>query len=239
MRNGMWQLPHMETPAARLKWARERAGYKQAKDAVEAFGWTASTYYGHENGDRSFKAETAKRYAQAFNVPWTWLMGDDDHSASDEPPARDRRPVAEPNASTPVEVSLISQDKVPVYGLAVGGEDGRFEFNGQIVDQVFRPPVLANVANAYAVFVSGESMEPRYFAGETVYVHPGKPVRKGHFVVVQVRGEEGHPPSGYVKQFVAWTPSRLILRQFNPDQEMTFERDEVISVHRIVFSGET
>ncbi|MFC4172667.1 XRE family transcriptional regulator [Microvirga sp. GCM10011540] len=239
MRNGMWQLPDMESPAARLKWARERAGYKTAKDAVTAFGWSQSTYYGHENGDRSFSPDTAKRYAQAFNVPWSWLLGDVDEGPPEDAARKERKPNTEPNASSPVNVSLISQDRVPVYGLAIGGTDGRFEFNGQIVDQVFRPPVLANVANAYAVFVSGDSMEPRYFAGETVYVHPGKPVRKGHFVVVQIRGDEGQPPHGYVKQFVAWTPSRLVLRQYNPDEEMEFDRNDVISVHRIVFSGET
>lgn len=239
MRKAMWHLPRMESASSRLKWAREHAGYKTAREAVEAFGFTQSTYYGHENGDRTFSDETAKRYAQAFNVPWTWLRGAVEDDIDTAAPRKEKRPINEPNASTPVEVSLISQDKVPVYGLAIGGLDGRFEFNGQIVDQVFRPPVLNNVANAYAVFVSGDSMEPRYFAGETVYVHPGKPVRKGHFVVVQVRGEDGEPPHGYVKQFVAWTPTRLILKQFNPNQEIDFDRDDVISVHRIVFSGET
>lgn len=241
MRNAMRQFPVMESPAARLKWARERAGYAKAKDAVEAFGFTQSTYYGHENGDRAFDEKTAKRYAQAFNVPWAWLLGDDGGEAAITSPLRVKSPIAaQPNATESGPVNLLPQSNlVPVYGLAVGGDDGRFEFNGEVVDQVFRPPVLDNVAHAYAVFVSGESMEPRYFAGETAYVHPGKPVRKGHFVVVQIRGEEGGAPLGYIKQFQAWTPTRLILRQFNPDKEIDFPKEDVISVHRIVFSGET
>ena len=99
--------------------------------------------------------------------------------------------------------------------------------------------MLASVNNAYAVFVSGDSMEPRYLPGETVYVHPGKPVRKGHFVVVQIAGDtDDAPPRGFVKKFVGWIGSRLVLEQYNPPGEIEFDKADVISVHRIVLAGE-
>lgn len=63
----------MDTPSKRLKWAREKAGYSSATEAAEARGWTASTYRGHENGQREFPIAVAKRYAAAFKVPWLWL----------------------------------------------------------------------------------------------------------------------------------------------------------------------
>lgn len=65
----------MDTPAKRLKWARETKGrYASATEAAEARGWNASTYRTHENGQRNFPVEAAKRYASAFGVPWLWLI---------------------------------------------------------------------------------------------------------------------------------------------------------------------
>jgi phage repressor protein C with HTH and peptisase S24 domain len=127
---------------------------------------------------------------------------------------------------------------LPVLGEAVGGIDGEYVFNGHILDYVACPPSLANVPNAYSVFVDGESMSPRYRQGETVYVHPGKPPRRGDDVIVQIKpNEESAPPLGYIKEFVGWTGSKLMLRQHNPAQSVEFDRELVVSVHPIVFSG--
>jgi hypothetical protein len=65
----------LETPGARLKWARERHGkFEKPTDAARAHGWTVSTYLGHENGDRPLTAKAARRYAQVYKVPWPWLL---------------------------------------------------------------------------------------------------------------------------------------------------------------------
>src|SRR5262249_26816986 len=61
---------------------------------------------------------------------------------------------------------------IPVYGHAMGGKDGEFVLNGNQVSEVLAPPNLSHVPDAYAVYVVGDSMEPRYFAGETVFVNP-------------------------------------------------------------------
>lgn len=128
---------------------------------------------------------------------------------------------------------------LPVLGEAVGGADGRYIFNGSILDYVSCPPSLENVPNAYAVFIDGESMSPRYMPGETVWVHPSKPARRGDDVIVQVHpiDDDGSPPFGYVKRFVGWTANKLVLHQFNPDSAVEFDRAEVVSVHPIVLSG--
>lgn len=65
----------MDSPAERLKWAREhKTGHKTASDAARAFGWTVSTYLGHENGDRSPSRKAAKAYGLAYKVPWEWIL---------------------------------------------------------------------------------------------------------------------------------------------------------------------
>ncbi len=128
---------------------------------------------------------------------------------------------------------------IPVLGEAVGGVDGKYIFNGSILDYVSCPPSLDNVREAYAVFVDGESMSPRYRPGETVWVHPHKPPRRGDDVIVQIHpdDEDGSPPYGYIKEFVGWQGSKLVLRQHNPNQQIEFDKVEVVSVHPIVLSG--
>lgn len=60
--------------AARLRQARERAGYDSATDAARAFGWTVPTYLAHENASRGIPYERATKYARAFRVNAAWLI---------------------------------------------------------------------------------------------------------------------------------------------------------------------
>lgn len=131
-------------------------------------------------------------------------------------------------------------DLVPVLGRAAGGSDGMYVFNGEVIDLVQRPPSLANVPDAYAVYVDGESMSPRYRPGETVWVHPNKPVRFGDDVVVQIKIHDlfsADVPHAYIKEYCGWNGDTLRLRQYNPKKEIPIERDDVISVHPIVFAS--
>lgn len=123
--------------------------------------------------------------------------------------------------------------RVPVFGQTAGGSDGEYHFNGTIVDYVTCPPGLEDVPDAYAVYVDGESMSPRYEPRDTVWVHPGKPARSGDDVIVQIEGTGS--PRGYIKRFVGWSDKTLRLRQFNPDKELTFPKSKVVSVHPVVF----
>jgi phage repressor protein C with HTH and peptisase S24 domain len=127
---------------------------------------------------------------------------------------------------------------MPILGASVGGDSRtRTLFNGQRLGDVTRPASLANNPRAYATYVHGESMEPRYEAGEIVLVNPDKGYRKGNYVVAQVYENDGDPPFGYVKRFVSFG-DELVLEQLNPpegeDRLMRFPRDRVVAVHRIV-----
>lgn len=61
-------------PNERLAEARKTAGYSNAKDAAEAFGWTYVTYAAHENGSRGIRSDMAARYGRAFRVAPEWIM---------------------------------------------------------------------------------------------------------------------------------------------------------------------
>ena len=130
-------------------------------------------------------------------------------------------------------------DRLPVKGAGQGGPDGVFPWNGEIVDYVSRPPHLAGIAEAYAVYVAGSSMEPRYYAGELVHVHPGRPVMPGAFVLVQLRPEnDGDTPRAFIKRLVRRTATKVTFEQFNQAKELDIKASEVQSMHRIVGTAE-
>ena len=127
---------------------------------------------------------------------------------------------------------------IPVYGHAVGGKDGEFVLSGNQVSEVLAPPNLSHVRDAYAVYVVGDTMEPRYFAGETVFVNPRLPISRGSFVVAQISKGEEPEPRAYVKRFLSQDGKRLRLEQYNPKKILEFPASTVVAIHRIVMSSE-
>jgi len=131
----------------------------------------------------------------------------------------------------------LSDERLPVLGVGRGGDDGRFAFNGETVEYVARPPNLIGVRHAYAIYVVGDSMVPRYRPGEMVWVNPNKPPSRYDDVVVQLHtNDPDSPPEGLIKEFRAWTPEKLHLWQYNPEGDVIFERKLVKRVHVIVGS---
>lgn len=143
-----------------------------------------------------------------------------------------------PNASAPMPTPELPQRQIPVYGVAVGGDDGRMKFNGERLDMVGCPPELRAVPNAYAVYVAGDSMVPSFKPGQIAWVHPTRTARPGQDVIVQLHPEhEDEAPEGFIKELVKVTPSTVVVRQYNPPKDITFGREEVKSIHVVVFSS--
>lgn len=136
-----------------------------------------------------------------------------------------------------ISTNVTSVHKIPVYGSAVGGVDGEFAMNGGILYEVDAPPVLNNVTGAYAVLISGDSMEPRYFDGDMAYINPDRRVTKGDFVIAQIRNEVDGPLLAFVKRFVRHNAEELVLEQYNPPKQLRFPHDQVHSVHYIAMAG--
>jgi phage repressor protein C with HTH and peptisase S24 domain len=144
---------------------------------------------------------------------------------------------AAPLKPSPPRTAL--SEKLKVLGMAQCGPDGWSLWNGDVIDMVDRPAALAGVPNAYAVYVVGASMEPRYYQGELVMIHPGKPVTAGAFVLVQRRPKnDGEPPLAVVKRLIKRTGTKIVLEQFNPPKTFEIRNDEIVSIHRVVGSGE-
>jgi phage repressor protein C with HTH and peptisase S24 domain len=81
---------------------------------------------------------------------------------------------------------------VPLLGFAEAGAGGYFDDGGFPVgegwDEIAFPAV--SDAHAYALEVSGHSMEPAYRDGDIILVSPAAPIRRGDRVVVRTRSGE-------------------------------------------------
>ncbi|KAA2237708.1 XRE family transcriptional regulator [Salinarimonas soli] len=144
-----------------------------------------------------------------------------------------------PNISFPAEQPPLPQlggpRNVPVLGTAYGGDDGDFRFNGNTDDYVPRPRSLEGKDKVYSIYVRGQSMEPKYEEGESIYVDPVRPPQIGDYVIVELLAEEdGEPGAGFLKRLVKRTPTRIVVSQFNPAKEIEFERDRVKALHRVI-----
>jgi phage repressor protein C with HTH and peptisase S24 domain len=136
-------------------------------------------------------------------------------------------------ASTPTR--SVSR-RVPLIGLAQAGSEGYFDDGGYPVgggwDEVSLPEI--GDANAYALEISGDSMEPVFRDGDLVIVSPAAPIRRGDRVVVKTAGGEV-----MAKQLARQSAKRVELRSLNPDHpNYSFDLADITWIHRIVWASQ-
>jgi phage repressor protein C with HTH and peptisase S24 domain len=127
-----------------------------------------------------------------------------------------------------------STQAIPLIGLAEAGTGGYFDDGGFPVgkgwDEIAFPAV--NDEHAYALEISGNSMEPAYRDGTFIIVSPAAPVRRGDRVVVKTRDGEV-----MAKELKRRTAKSIELRSFNPTHtERTLSVDDVLWMARIMWA---
>ena len=126
--------------------------------------------------------------------------------------------------------------RVPLIGLAQAGGEGFFDDGGYPVgggwDEVSLPEI--GDPNAYALEISGESMEPVFRDGDLVIVSPTAPIRRGDRVIVRtIAGEV------MAKQLARRSARRVELKSLNPEhRDYNFDLTEVAWIHRIVWASQ-
>jgi phage repressor protein C with HTH and peptisase S24 domain len=126
--------------------------------------------------------------------------------------------------------------RIPLIGLAQAGGEGYFDDGGYPVggswDEISLPEI--GDANAYALEISGDSMEPVFRDGDVVIVSPAAPVRRGDRVVVRTRKGEV-----MAKELRRHSAKRIDVASLNPAHpSYSFELPEIAWVHRIVWASQ-
>jgi phage repressor protein C with HTH and peptisase S24 domain len=125
---------------------------------------------------------------------------------------------------------------VPLLGFAEAGSGGYFDDGGFPAgggwDEFAFPAV--NDEHAYALEISGQSMEPAYRDGDIIVVSPAAPIRRGDRVVVRTRGGEV-----MAKELLRKTAKAVELKSLNvahPDR--TIAMTDVLWVARIMWASQ-
>ena len=88
--------------------------------------------------------------------------------------------------------------------------------------------------HAYALEISGDSMQPAYRDGTVIIVSPSAPIRRGDRVVVKTRDGEV-----MAKELKRKTAKTLELKSLNPEHpDRALSTEEVLWVARIVWASQ-
>ena len=120
-------------------------------------------------------------------------------------------------------------DSIPIRSAARGGSEQAMFLEDGPIGYTARPSNLSGVRAAYAIYMVGDSMEPRYEPGWLLHVNPFKPPTRGRDVVVYKKGQ-----AVLIKQFVGWEGDLLVLRQLNPPDMLRIPRAEIEEFHLVV-----
>ena len=212
--------------------ALERAGVSQA-DLARHLRLAPSAVSRMLNGERQIKLLEVAQIAAFLGVTQEDVVRHAGDSASEAPPAagaprpgRGRPPgrtaTASPGVARP-------PDLIPIRSAARGGTDQEMFLEDGPIGYTARPANLGGVRSAYAIYMVGDSMEPRYEPGWLLHVNPFKPPIRGRDVVLYKRGQ-----AVLIKQFVGWEGDTLVLRQLNPPDTLRIPRDQVLECHLVV-----
>jgi phage repressor protein C with HTH and peptisase S24 domain len=150
--------------------------------------------------------------------------------------------LAATDTSVETFIALISEaprpitQAVPLIGFAEAGSRGYFDDGGFPVgkgwDEIAFPSV--NDEHAYALEISGNSMEPAFRKGDVIVVSPAAPTRRGDRVVVKTKDGEV-----MVKQLARKTAKMIELHSLNPEHAArTLAMSDVLWVARIMWASQ-
>lgn len=225
-----------DTVADRIR-ERLAATGKSAHGASLEAGGSPSLIPNILNGRSSSpRGDTLKKIAAVLDTTTEYLL----EGTTNASPAAPAMPVTEfqrLDASVPNPMQWPKD--VPVWGTAMGSLiDTNFEglhiFSGEPIDYARRPPSLSAVRDAYAIYVTGDSMDPMHPHGEIRLVHPHRPPSPGDTVVVYTRHWDSDPGQGYIKILRRRSGDRLILEQLNPRATIEVPVKYVVSVHKVL-----
>jgi phage repressor protein C with HTH and peptisase S24 domain len=221
------------TPKSKLRLARERCGLTQ-QQLAELAETSQPQIDRLETGKRKLSIDWLVRLAPHLGVTPIELS----EQLGGLPDDRTGRKVVVPAIPLPPSTRgrkpmspLAGQ--IPIRNAARGGKGQEMFLSDGPIGFTNRPNSLAGVRDAYALYMTGESMEPRYYQGWLLHVNPFKPLVRGRDVVIYKTDN-----AVMVKEFVRRDASHVVVRQLNPKQELRIPAKDVRETHLIVGSDQ-
>lgn len=157
----------LDTPGARLRWARQKAGYRTAKDAAVAARTHPVSFRAYENDQHGY-TKHATQFARAFNVSVEWLV---EGVGNPTPLRTSSKDQLSPDPEHHLEIEMIRKVDI-AYAMGDGAVIQEFPeteflpFSLSFLQQFTRGPTdKLFIASGF-----GDSMEPTLMRGDLVMV---------------------------------------------------------------------
>lgn len=135
--------------------------------------------------------------------------------------------------SPSLEPAIFGGDVVPVYGHATGAlETGLNLAQDTIADWAPRHPLQRGIQGAFAIYAFSDAMAPRYFPGELIYVHPGRPPQTGRDCVIEMKNGEA-----LLYRYLGQSEKTLQAEQLNPPREIRIPKSKIKAFYAVIGRG--
>lgn len=211
----------------RIKEVRDAKGL--SLDALGALAGTSKQQiYKLERGAVKLTVEWMNRLAPHLGVePHELMLSAIKEQLTKAQPASPSVP--SPLGATPL--TNVRRD-LPILGSAAGAREGviMIPVEQGPVDWTLRPPQLEGVPGAFAILQYGDSMDPKYCNGDTLWIHPNVPCRVGNGVLIIKSNDEA-----LVKILVRRTDAGVIVRELSPKvAEFTIPRADIRQIYKVI-----
>jgi len=122
--------------------------------------------------------------------------------------------------------------QVPVYRVEKKETGVTVLSENDIIDWVVRHPFQNGIEGCFSLYVFDDTMEPRYFMNELIYLHPGRPPEIGKDCLIVF-------DDNYVMlaQFLGENRHQVEFKCYNRKKTFAFPRVKIKSLHSIVGRG--
>lgn len=185
------------------------------------------------------RIDTLRKIAASLETTAEWLMtGGEPPQLPAAVPLPDKSELRHTDIPAPTAAGLPKD--VPVLGTAAGSElgNGAFQLTTDVIDYVRRPAGLAGARDAYALYVEGDSMAPRFEPGDLVFIHPHRKPQPGDYVIIQEADSNNGEPRAFIKRLVKITGTTIRVTQFNPASTIDFMIRRGTVVHKVITDGD-
>lgn len=195
------------------------------------------------------RLDTLRKIAEALDTTAEWLSSGEPAPSqqASQPPAS--MPAIGASDAELVQLHALANvfqlpNTLPVLGTALGsiiaeGMEG-FAFSpGDVAGYVRRPSLVANVREAYAVVVKGDSMARLHNDGEARVANPLRHPAPGDSVIIITSSNwEDDPGQAYIKILRRRTERSVFVEQLNPAITIEIPTLYVKSIHYVLTANE-
>lgn len=222
----------LDTAAARLRWAREKAGFSSAEEFAQKLGIKPVTYRTYENGTNGY-AKHAPKLAKTLGVTSDWLLAGG-LLPDDEGDAIKVKQSAEIIAA---DLGVVMVREVDIsYAMGDGSIVADYPDTGMMPFQENFLRML-RIRDPEAVFVcrgDGDSMNPTIHSQDMVLIDASRNrvTLSDHIWAISVAG------AGMIKRLRPLPDGQVMILSDNPSvPEQVFDGEDVHVVGKVVWIG--